>query len=395
MRPSPTAVLLALLALPAQVADTATTLERPAPLPWDGSLDYRLEILGYGQEIRPADSDVNPGNALLNLPRFQAHLELRPDFELTWPRLRLRLKPRADLFYREWDSGHAAGQDDVDADVYFNEATVRLAIGDQLFVSYGRGNLQWGPSFLLSPSNPFQHGNGRDNPIPEVPGMDYARAVWVPDPAWSLSLIASLDEGRQEFLERLERFERGAAVKADYTGDGWYASLIASVREGSADAVTVGGYAGRNLGEAVLVYAEGNLPPRAAESQALVGASYTFPWLAILSAEYYYSGRGTTAEGLFRAFPVFDGNALPSDLLFRRNYFFLQYYDEINNRLEVTVRWTLGLDDGSSRVAAFVTYAISDRIEGFALAAVEEGGSNSEFDSFIEYAWAVGLSLSY
>jgi hypothetical protein len=31
----------------------------------------------------------------------------------------------------------------------------RLRLTECLFVSYGRENLQWGPSALFSPSNPF------------------------------------------------------------------------------------------------------------------------------------------------------------------------------------------------------------------------------------------------
>jgi hypothetical protein len=46
-----------------------------------------------------------------------------------------------------------------------------------LYLSYGRENLQWGPSYLFSPSNPFFHDNGRSNPKKEIPGMDFARLV--------------------------------------------------------------------------------------------------------------------------------------------------------------------------------------------------------------------------
>ena len=66
---------------------------------------------------------------------------------------------------------------------------------ENLFVSYGRENLQWGPSFLFSPSNPFFQDNGRRNTYLEVPGMDFGRLVFIPASAWAISFIANTGEG--------------------------------------------------------------------------------------------------------------------------------------------------------------------------------------------------------
>ena len=48
-----------------------------------------------------------------------------------------------------------------DTDAYINEWRLRFRVSDQFFLSLGRENLQWGPSLLLSPSNPFNSGNNR------------------------------------------------------------------------------------------------------------------------------------------------------------------------------------------------------------------------------------------
>ena len=75
--------------------------------------------------------------------------------------------------------------------VFVNEWFFRYRLTDRFFASYGRENLQWGPSFLISPSNPFIERNGKNNPYLEVPGLDYAKINWIVDSSWSAQLIAN------------------------------------------------------------------------------------------------------------------------------------------------------------------------------------------------------------
>ena len=199
---------------------------------------------------------------------------------------------------------------------------------ENLFVSYGRENLQWGPSFLFSPSNPFFQDNGRRNTYLEVPGMDFGRLVWMPASVWSLSFIANTDEGLNKttgpgaFLSSAPPppFERTYTIKADYTGREAYASLILSRR--ADDENLLGFYGGWTVSDAVLLYTEGVVsqgsrglypvedrfsPFGASMAQAhehsssldpvmLLGGSYTFESKGILTLEYAYYGPGYGAQ---------------------------------------------------------------------------------------------------
>ncbi len=199
---------------------------------------------------------------------------------------------------------------------------------ENLFVSYGRENLQWGPSFLFSPSNPFFQDNGRRNTYIEVPGMDFGRLVWIPAGAWAVSFIANTNEGLNKatgpgaFLSSTPPppFEQTYTIKADYTGREAYSSLILSRR---ADAENVLGYfGGWTASDAVLLYGEGALSqgsrglypvedrssPFGASMEMvhehdptlypviLLGGSYTFETKGILTAEYAYYSPGYGAR---------------------------------------------------------------------------------------------------
>ena len=119
-----------------------------------------LRILTYGIVQEPANSTQNPDNNFLQLPHYTANLELRPDLRLNLEPLELSVKPRATLEFDIWKEGSRQGDTQWISDVYVNEWLARLKARDNLFISYGRENLQWGPSFLFSPSNPFFQDNG-------------------------------------------------------------------------------------------------------------------------------------------------------------------------------------------------------------------------------------------
>ncbi len=300
---------------------------------------YVFKILPFGTTQMPSDSTQNPNNDFLRIPRYTGNLFLRPDFYLQYRSLRLLAKPRLEAEWLRWEDGSLEGETDTDVDTFFNEWLASLSLPKNLFVSYGRENLQWGPSFLLSPSNPFFRDNGRANPKREVPGMDFARLIWVPSSNWSFSFIANVDEGRQEFIsEDLElppivasisrgrrefvsrEFEPTYALKADYTTYRKYFSLIASYQEN--DRGRLGGYAGWTVSDALLVYGEGNvsqgtnalypdevatIPPigfpiivmgpteedeTSLEALMLIGASYTFEAGPTITAEYIANSAG-------------------------------------------------------------------------------------------------------
>jgi hypothetical protein len=399
---------------------------------------YHFKVLSFGIVQQEADSTQNPDNDFLQLSRYGAELEVRPDVRLTLWRFEFGVKPRFTLAGRVWDTSQRAGDSEVDTEVFVQEWLARVKLTEQLFVSYGRENLQWGPAWLFSPSNPFFRDNGRLNSKREVPGMDFARVVWLPGGAWTLSLIANVDEGRQEF--RAVDFQKTYALRLDYVGSAAYVSLIPSYQEG--ERVRLGWFGGWTATDALLVYAEGTVSPgsparypvparnpfgstlvalhddsTALASTILLGASYTFAAGPTLSGEYvynspgysstqaeaYYRLRQQAAEALPRGGPL--GNLARLTLsqtadtglrLLRRHYVLVQYvHSNIQDALNLTLRWTQNLDDRSGQFNYTVEYLLGNSVQLFAVGMVNVGGQHTEFRTFLDYQIMVGVELSF
>jgi hypothetical protein len=441
------ALLSPLRAAPAVTAEAA--LVSPVGAFLADHLAYDFRVLSFGVFQRPADSTQNPSNGFLQIPRYVGDLEVRPDLRLAFDGFEASARPRARLDYTVWRDGARDGDAEWDSDFFLNEWMVRAKVRENLFVSYGRENLQWGPSFLFSPSNPFFQDNGRRNTFVEVPGMDFARFVWIPAQSWSFSFIANIDEGLNTrtgpgaFLSGTPPppFERTYTVKADYTGRDTYASLILSTR-GNGENI-VGFFGGRTMSDAILLYGEGSLqqatrafypventssPFGVSMEQAhrhestlypviLLGTSYTFESKGVLTVEYAYYGPGYGARdaatyynlrrraaatiGLAGQISNLGRQALGTEAdtglrLLRRNYALAQYMQtNIGNKLGLTFRWAQNLDDGSGQLTALGTYSLGKHTELFSVATVMAGGRNTEFGSVLDYQWILGLQYTF
>jgi len=396
-----------------------------------------LRILTYGIVQEPANSTQNPDNNFLQLPHYTANMELRPDLRLNLEPLELSVKPRARLEFDIWQEGSRQGDTQWKSDVYVNEWLVRLKARDNLFVSYGRENLQWGPSFLFSPSNPFFQDNGRSNPFLEVPGMDFARVVWIPHSLWTASFIVNMDEGRNTLLGP-DPFEKIYALKIDYTGRENYASIILSQKDYKK---SLGFFGGWTVSDAVLVYSEGVMTEG---SQALypqidisllgasmqqihqddssiqpillVGSSYTLEASGTFSLEYAYNAPGYNCDEAESYYALRRNGATafnmggmagtlglmtlgqtinPGLRLLRKNYAMLQYtQNNIKNKIDIFMRWTQNLDDGSCQASAYMTYSLGNHFELFSLGVVSGGSRDTEFGSLLNYQMMVGLNYT-
>jgi hypothetical protein len=332
--------------------------------------------------------------------------------------------------YQRWETGILENESESDDDLFVNEWLARFGLSDTLFISYGRENLQWGPSYLLSPSNPFNQDNGRDNPYLEVPGMDYVRLVWIPSTAWSASLMVNTDEGRVDFSTSLARqreafsrmgpeeqsdlirlvqpllsnsdeinrylnreFETTYAAKIDYTGYEKYGSLVSSHREGDGEYL-VGAYGGMTVSDAALFYAEGRIEFDGEGDKLLVGASYTFQRGSTATIEYYHNAGGCSTEPIEACF--LRGSADPTDFLIRRNYLLAQYVDtRIMGNFNLVVRWVWNLDDYSSQAVNIFEYEVGDHIHLFFVGDGFTGGSDTEFGSLVNYSLMTGIQYAF
>jgi len=400
--------------------------------------DYSLRILASGTSQDPATSSQNPNNDFFQVPQYLADVELRPDFYLNYNRLDLSVKPRFRLEWMQWEEGDREGDTDWDDDCFVNEWLARIRMTPNLFVSYGRENLQWGPSYLFSPSNPFFRDNGRRNPKKEVPGMDFARLVWLPATSWTLSFIANLDKGRQEF--QFTEFEKTYALKLDYTGQETYVSIILSHKEH--DRNRLGAFGGWTATDALLLYGEGTITkgtgalypekansPFGASMEAiddeasslkgivLIGGSYTLEMGPTLTMEYvynspgysdveakdYYSLRKNASDAFDLTGPIGDlskltlsQTAAPGLRFLRRNYVMFQYnHNDIRDVLNLTFRWTQNIDDGSGQFISIVEYFFGEHAQLFSIGTINSGDGDTEFGSILDYQWMVGFEYTF
>jgi hypothetical protein len=350
----------------------------------------RISLLGFGVVAQPVNSPLNPKNTL-EIPRYVTELDLRPDFNLNFRQVELSVRPRLELRWQWWRDGLRQGDNGGDTEVFVQEWLARYRLTDELSASYGRENLQWGPSYLLSPSNPFNRDNGQNNPMVEVPGLDYGRAVWIPSQAWTVSFIANTDRGR---LELIRDFKKTYAMKLDYTIEKKYFSLIPSYREDGE--LSLGFLGGWTVSDALLLHMEGSVPDRIGDAAILVGGAYTLEVGPTIAAEFFHDGSGCTLKSIAQCFARGFANRQPADTLFRQNYLLVQYtHTRIRDTtLDLTLRWIRDLDDDSNRIISIVEYGLSDRIQLFAIGNVDIGNNNAEFGSLLNYSLMAGVRFT-
>lgn len=360
--------------------------------------DSRINLIGYGILQSPINSRLNPDNALA-IPRYQTELDFRPDFHLNIRDFEFGVKPRFTTSWSRVQNGLAAGTDTTNATAYVNEWIARYRVTNQVLVSYGRENLQWGPSQLLSPSNPFNQNNGKNNPAIEQPGLDYGRVVVIPNASWTMSMIANTGSGRLvPSGEETIPFRRAYAAKLDYTGDKTYFSLIASKRETAA--YRIGYFGGWTVSDALLAYSEGSVAlsrdrglPHP-DFDVLAGAAYTLEAGPTVTVEYFHHNAGCTQSEISQC--ASPASIDPTRPFPRRDYVLLQYLDtKIFRKLNVTVRLIQDLNDHSTELVSFFEYEVGQNWQLYLVPSVTRGPSSSEFGSLLRYSVFAGVAFTF
>lgn len=389
-----------------------------------------LKFLGATGWQKPTMAATNPHNALLNIPGQNAMAQARFDLSATVGRAYVFANQRAEVEKAWWYDGPEKGESDTDAEPFLIEGGVRYAPYDSLHLSVARENLQWGSSQFVSPANPFFSQNGRGNPMKEIRGSDFLRAVWIPGQRWTVSWIANVAVGEQEM--GTIPWRPSQALKVDYTGEETSAALL--FHGGPEVPGSVRGYAQWTASEALLLYFEGSVaegnrlyypvpdigPTRGLLVRkydeggnflpvALGGAAYTFEAGPTLSVEYLYNGEGYDSgdAALFRTMaseaaklvlkgyidrPETGGFA---DQPLRQNYLFAQLLQtEIFGRATGILRFTAGLDDGSGVVNFYCDCALSDHFTVFGYGGVYLGENDEEYGMFVRRAFTVGVEYA-
>lgn len=391
------------------------------------SLYTRLNILAYGVTQSLKDSPLNPNNTM-DMPRRQAAVEIRPDFDLEAGRWEFALKPRAQTTWESWDEGPHKDDSQIHSNAYVNEGFVRFRPVDELMLSLGRETLQWGPSVIMSSSNPFNRDNGRNNPRVEQPGLDFVRAVWIPNGTWSLSAIANTGKGRLEDSSRIpsaqlsvtlpalpaflflpalpsiqvpvgrtpagprsDDFERTYALKLDYTGQNGYFSVIPSYRRH--DQSRLGFFSGWSASEAMLLYAEGSVGSKD-ERLFQLGGSYTLLAGPTINVEYLRNQEGCVDKSMVECLQA--GDLKRRNVFYRRDYVMLQYTDtELVHDLSINLRFIHNLNDHSSRLIGIFEYELGDHIQLYLIANGFTGSTKTEFGSLLRSSAFIGAAYTF
>lgn len=392
-------------------------------------LKLNVQALTFMTENGMIDSSLlNPGNRLAALPAANGTLELRPDFRWTGRKFTLIAKPRFGGVI------NAGGTQSSSTAIFMQEWALRVTPVRGLTLSYGREVLQWGPSMSISPSNPFFLENGRDNPIREIGGADFVRAIYSPNTKYSVSYIWNTGAGRSQ--QAAVAFRRTQALKFDYTPSFGSASFIFSKKDGAPP--RFGGFFQITASNALLLYAEG-VVHRGSEalypyqdatgatwqmapvkndsdhiySTSVVGAAYTLRSGATLTAEYISNRDGYSNLEANRYFQLGEANSQlltsgrsqsetaaatltaalnPGLPLLRRNYFSVQFLrTNYHQRADLMIRYTANLDDGGGTLAAYATFNCTDRIQLFLAGMVDHGGSRTEAGRLIGHQVMTGI----
>ncbi|MFH2092238.1 MAG: hypothetical protein ABIJ31_07735 [Pseudomonadota bacterium] len=341
----------------------------PAPAMEGLNLGFKATALAGINGL--ADSDLNPGNSLARLPDKESLLLLKLDLSIVCEDWLVFVKPRAEFSLNHYEIQGISGEN-TDGNADIPEFMIRRGLTNDLFVSYGRENLQWGPSFLYSPSNPFFSDNEKKSLVQNPEGKGLLKMVMVHDEAFSASLIYNTDKGA--FNE--SGFEKTLALKLDYSGDAGYGSLILSHRDHGPE--RLGAFAGATLTDAVLVYGEGSLQNEGGLfGSLLLGATYTLESGDSLCLEYLYyeQGQGRNPDFL------------------RENYILVQFLkDDLMGGIDLVSRVTLCLDNGSSRLYSALSRELGNHMELKTAAMINTSGA---LGVFLDYQIQVALEYTY
>ena len=404
---------------------------------WPLETGFKLYTLAERTEV--ADASQNPDNRLARMPDQSLTTVFKADLCGTYDKWQVYARPRLKL---RWHRSEFGGQNEEKRaeSAEIMEFSIQRVVTDSLFSAYGWENLQWGPGFLYSPSNPFFTDNGKKNLIQDFEGKGMAKLVWVKDFHWSFSLICNTDKGAVE----ASGFKKNYALKIDYAAGQGYGSAILSYKDHGR--ARMGVYAGATATDALIIYGEASfqqgsdaLYPRPIKgsclawemvpekegshkifSTFLAGAGYTFESGNSLTLEYLYYGPGYdsrtasdfqalthTAAGFYTSGASGDALAGYGEKLLgqaadngrdflRQNYLLVQYLnDTLLTDMDLVSRMTHCLDDGSCRWYSSLSYALNNNIELKAAAMVNTGGYDKSFTRFMDGRIQAAVEYSY
>lgn len=401
---------------------------------------WSVDILTFGRQTEFPDEPgtLNPENRIARFSTYDGGMYIRPELKYSNDKFGIWVKPRINLDVRD-NTSNQTGEDDFEAEFFFQELKVRWYINQSSFLMAGRYLKNIGSSVFINPSNPFFIDPGRLNPKFEIRPMDFVEYNYSKD-RWSLSLIANLHEGQTpEFQEPFFEFERRYSVFAEYYGDSDNFGAIFSVDE--EERIHFGYFGQKNLNDALLAWIDGSVeykpnrfyPVRGhstglipfdmingAENEqvfftALAGASYTFNFGPTLQLEYYFNGKGYTDEEFDLLQEViasaadfnFDvtrllsyrnlGRGITTGMPYiRKHYLFSQLgQNDLFSQLNFNVRYFYALEDGSSQITSLIEWNVAPSLEIHSVLLKNFGGRATDFNRFLDHQIMMGFIFKF
>lgn len=410
----------------------------PVPQTENSSFSSNIRALLYGDAQYPAHSSQNPDNAFLRLYRYSSAFELRPDLFYDGSLVSAVFKPRFTSSSYWWEDGVAKGEQDNLTRAFVNEWRVQAKPLSSLFVSFGKEKLLWGPAFLASPSNILFKDTEKANPKIEVEGKYLARVMYLPSAAVT---ITGLSGTQRDDAQAQVNGNPIRAMKADWVGSNAALSFVGYSRRD--DRSRFGSYGQWTVSDAVLLYYDGIISrgtdalfpvPDAANplggtftrryegsdrlfATTVVGGGYTFMSGSIFNLEFLYNGQGygdADAAEYYRLRRAagdhyFDGGLMSAlsartlgqtantGLPFLRRYYVMGQFQarEINNVLDIAVRYTRGLEERAGQASTIVEWKLSDRVQFFNINTAGINGGESEFKSMVARSFMAGIEVHF
>lgn len=405
----------------------------------DDPFSYNINTLLIGLVQHPAHSTQNPDNVFLDLYEYSADVQVRPDLYWEQPAISALFKPRFSSSWYRWRDGASRGTTDTLSRAFVNEWRIQIKPVSELFVSYGKEKLLWGPSFLASPSNILFRDTEKANPKSEVEGKPLARMVYVPNDVYTVSLIA---ETERETTWQGENLKPLQVLKAEVMGGNYLASMIGYHRPG--DRARAGSFGQWTATDALVLYYDGIvtrgtdvLYPVSNPSAPLggvfdakynhadrlfttitAGGSYTFLsgstfWMEFLyneagyrnaEAEEYYALRKIAHDHYFESGPLSGlaqmtlAASLNNGSAFLRRYYLMGQYQlrELRNAVDIFVRYVHGIEEHVGQASTIVEWKITDRVQFFNINSIALGnGQENEFRALVDKSFLAGIEMHY
>jgi len=128
--------------------------------PVQAETTYRLENYLYYSNSILAESFINPGNQVLQLPSENLGADIRAEGKWRGEKNQILIRPRYQAEKIRTEVGGVSSEKN-ESDWDITDAFWESQLSQDISITAGLQVYQWGPAELLNPSNPLFHFNSR------------------------------------------------------------------------------------------------------------------------------------------------------------------------------------------------------------------------------------------